>query len=279
VTDATSSLRHRTRRDPPEGARIRDLEQRLARRERELAAAADALETLSQSISHELRAPLRAIDNFAEILLKEHAAALDAEGVRLLRIVRRNTGRMGQLVAGVLAYAQAVRREPVLTRFGLEALAREAVDALPARPRRPEVALRIAAMPDWYADRGALREVLLELLGNAAKFSQGRGAQARVEIAARAAETELICSVSDNGAGFEPQYEHKLFHLFQRLHGAEEFDGLGVGLAIVRLLIEAQGGRVWASGAPGKGAMVSFALPRREAGQIPAEGGGGGRHD
>jgi signal transduction histidine kinase len=267
VTDATSSLRDRAPRERLEAAaRLRELEQRLARRERQLAAAAEVLETLSHSIAHELRAPLRAIDNFSEILLEEHAAALDEEGVRLLRIVRRNAGRMGRLVTGVLAFAQAARREPVPAWFGFDALASEVL-ATSTRPDPATVTLRLAPMPDWYADRSALREALLELLGNAVKFSAGRGGEARIEIAAWASDAELVCSVSDNGAGFEPQFAHKLFRLFQRLHDVEEFDGLGVGLAIVRRLIESQGGRVWATGTPGEGATVSFALPRREQGR------------
>ena len=272
MADARAKVRDPTRRhDPLEGsARIRELEQRLDRRDRELAATAEVLEALSHSIAHELRAPLRAIDNFSEILLKQHAAGLDSEGVRLLRVVRRNTGRMGSLVTGVLAFAQAARREPILTRFSFEALvsevlASEALHAAPAPLGRGSVMLRLAPMPDWYADRGAVREVLLELLANAVKFADGLGDGARIEIASRVLETELVCTVSDNGAGFEQQYAHKLFQLFQRLHGADEFDGLGVGLAIVRRLIESQGGRVWASGTPGQGATVAFALPRREA--------------
>lgn len=277
MADATGRRRDPTRRhDPPEAsARIRELEQRLGRCERDLAATAEALEALSHSIAHELRAPLRAIDNFSEILLKEHAPALDPEGVRLLRVVRRNTGRMGTLVAGVLAFAQAARREPTLTRFSFEALASEVLQAVSAPPGRMSVTLRLAPMPDWYADRGAVREVLLELLANAIKFTGGRGDAARIEIASRVVDGELVCAVSDNGAGFEPQYAHKLFHLFQRLHGAEEFDGLGVGLAIIRRLIESQGGRVWASGTPGQGATVAFALPRREAGpEVDSSDGG-----
>ena len=267
MTDARGRLRDRTRRrDPPEAStRIRELERCLERRERDLAAAAEALDALNHSLSHELRAPLRAIDNFSEILLKEHAAALDAEGVRLLRVVRRNTGRMGRLLAAVLAFAQAARREPIPIRFSFEELASEVLQASSARLGQAAVTLQVAPMPDWYADRRAVREVLLELLANAVKFSSGRGAEARIEIACRPLEAELVCAVSDNGAGFEPQYAHKLFRPFQRLHGVEEFEGLGVGLAIVRRLIEAQGGRVWASGATGKGAIVSFALPRREA--------------
>lgn len=273
MTDATGRLRDRTRRRyPPEAsARIRELEQRLARRERDLAAAAEVLDALSHCISHELRAPLRAIDNFSEILLEEHAATLDAEGVRLLRVVRRNAGRMGNLVTGVLAFARAARRQPILTRFSFEALASEVLQGLSEHVGRNSVTLNAAPMADWFADRGALREVLHELLANAIKFSSPRGDQARIEITCRVLEAELTCAVHDNGAGFEPQYAHKLFRLFQRLHGAEEFDGLGVGLAIVRRLIEAQGGRVWASGAPGQGATVSFALPRREEG---VKGGG-----
>ena len=268
MADPRAKLRDPTRHDPLEaGMRIRELEQRLDRRERDLAATAEVLEALSHSIAHELRAPLRAIDNFSEILLKEHAAGLDGEGVRLLRVVRRNTGRMGSLVTGVLAFAQAARREPILTRFSFEALANEVVEAVSAARGRTNMTLRLAPMPDWYADRGAVREVLLELLANAVKFAGGLRDGARIEIASRVLETELVCTVSDNGVGFEQQYAHKLFHLFQRLHGAEEFDGLGVGLAIVRRLIESQGGRVWASGVPGQGATVAFALPRREAGR------------
>lgn len=266
VANATSSLRGFTRRGSPEAdMRAREVEQRLARRERDLAAAAEILEALSHSFAHELRAPLRAIDSFSGILLAEHAAQLDAEGVRLLQVVRRNAGRMGHLITGVSAFAQAARREPASTRFGFGALVTEVLEAASARTGQASVTLRLATMPQWYADRDALREVLAELLANAIKFSAGRGAQARIEIAAQALQTELVCSVSDNGAGFDPQYAHKLFHLFQRLHGAEEFEGLGIGLAIVRRLIESQAGRVWASGAPGEGATVSFALPRASA--------------
>jgi light-regulated signal transduction histidine kinase (bacteriophytochrome) len=277
VADARGRLRDPTRRhDPPKvTTRIRELEQRLARRERDLAAAGRVLEALIHSISHELRAPLRAIDNFSEILLEEHAAALDAEGTRLLRIVRRNAVKMGALVTGVLAFAQAARREPIPTRFSFEALATEVLQGISGRLARSRVTLLFAPMPDWYADRGALREVLVELLANAIKFTGGRGDEACIEVTSRAVETELVCAVSDNGAGFDPQYTHKLFHLFQRLHEADEFEGLGVGLAIVRRLIEAQGGRVWATGAPGQGATVSFALPRREAGHEADNSGGG----
>jgi light-regulated signal transduction histidine kinase (bacteriophytochrome) len=277
VADATGRLRNRSRRhDPPEtGARIRELEQRLGRRERDLAAIAEVLDALSHSIAHELRAPLRAIDNFSQILLERHARALDEEGLRLLRVVRRNAGRMGSLVSGVLAFAQAARREPILTRFRFETLASEVLQPIPASIGRTRVTLCLAPMPDWYADRAAVREVLLELLTNALKFTAGRGDAGRIELSSQVVATELICAVSDNGAGFEQQYAHKLFHLFQRLHDPEEFDGLGVGLATVRRLIEAQGGRVWASGAPGEGATVSFALPRREADHELAHGDGG----
>lgn len=272
MADARGRLRDPTRRhDPPEeSARIRELEQRLDRRERDLATTAEVLEALSHSIAHELRAPLRAIDNFSEILLKEHAAALDPEGVRLLRVVRRNTGRMGSLVTGVLAFAQAARRKPTLTRFSFEELVSEVLQALSAPLGRTSMTLHLP-MSDWYADRSAVRDVLLELLANAIKFTRERGDDARIEITSRIVESDLVCAVSDNGAGFEQQYAHKLFHLFQRLHDAEEFDGLGVGLAIVRRLIESQGGRVWASGAPGHGATVSFALPRREAAEARGE--------
>lgn len=268
MADARGRLRDPTRRhDPPEeSARIRELEQRLDRRERDLATTAEVLEALSHSIAHELRAPLRAIDNFSEILLKEHAAALDPEGVRLLRVVRRNTGRMGSLVTGVLAFAQAARRKPTPTRFSFEELVSEVLQALSAPLGRTSMTLHLVPMSDWYADRSAVRDVLLELLANAIKFTRERGDDARIEITSRIVESDLVCAVSDNGAGFEQQYAHKLFHLFQRLHDAEEFEGLGVGLAIARRLIESQGGRVWASGVPGQGATVAFALPRREAG-------------
>ena len=192
MTDATGRVRDRPRREPREGsARIRELERRLGQRERDLAAARDLLAALSHSIAHELRAPLRAIDNFSAILLEEHANRLDAEGVRLLRVVRRNAGRMGQLVTGVLAFAQAARREPILTRFSFETLVSEVLQGMSECLGRTSVSLRLAPLPDWCADRAAVREVLLELLANAVKFSGGRGPEARIEIASRVVEDEL----------------------------------------------------------------------------------------
>jgi light-regulated signal transduction histidine kinase (bacteriophytochrome) len=241
-------------------ARNRQLEKRVADLTQHLEAAVKDLESFSYSVSHDLRAPLRAIDNFSTILQQEYGDKLDAEGRRLIAIVRKNASRMGVLIKDILAFAQAGDRELILADIDLERLCREVLDDLAPSFTGRQVNVQVHALPHIRADTAVIRKVLMNLLANAVKFTRPREV-ARIEIEAHVAGNEVVCSVKDNGVGFEPEYGGKLFGIFQRLHDAEEFEGTGIGLGIVKRIIDKHGGRVWAEGLPGVGATFYFSLP------------------
>jgi light-regulated signal transduction histidine kinase (bacteriophytochrome) len=236
------------------------LEKRVAELTQQLQAAAKDLENFSYSVSHDLRAPLRAIDNFSSILDEEYGDKLDAEGRRLIAVVRKNAARMGMLIKGILAFAHAGDRDLILADIDLEALVRDVLDELTPTFAGRKVDIQIGALPHVTADTAVIRKVLLHLVANAIKFTRPC-AQAQIQIDARLAGNEVVCSVKDNGVGFEPEYGHKLFGIFQRLHDSEEFEGTGIGLGIVKRSIDKHGGRVWAEGSPGMGATFYFSLP------------------
>jgi PAS domain S-box-containing protein len=237
------------------------LERRVAERTQELETAVKDLESFSYSVSHDLRAPLRAIDNFSSILQEEHAGGLDDEGHRLINVVRKNAARMGTLIDDMLAFARAGRRELMLADIDLEALVREVLDELAPASVARQINVSVGPLPRARADVSALRQVLMNLLGNAFKFTRPR-AVAQIEVRGEALGHETVYSVRDNGVGFEPQYAQKLFGIFQRLHDVDEFEGTGIGLGIVKRIVDKHGGRVWAEGAPDRGATFYFALPR-----------------
>jgi light-regulated signal transduction histidine kinase (bacteriophytochrome) len=236
------------------------LERRVAELTQQLDTAVRDLETFSYSVSHDLRAPLRAIDNFSSILHKEYGDKLDAEGRRLIAVVRKNAARMGTLIKDILAFAHAGERELILADIDLQALARDVLDELAPSFSGRRVSVQMHELPHIRADTAAIRKVLLNLLANAIKFTRPREL-AQIEIRATVAGNDSICSVKDNGVGFEPEYGHRLFGIFQRLHDAEEFEGSGVGLGIVKRIIDKHGGRVWAEGSPGVGATFYFSIP------------------
>jgi light-regulated signal transduction histidine kinase (bacteriophytochrome) len=238
------------------------LERRVAELTQQLEAAGKDLESFSYSVSHDLRAPLRAIDNFSSILHREYGDRLDAEGRRLIAVIRKNAARMGTLIKDVLAFAHAGDRELILADIDLEALSRDVLEELTPFFAGRQIDVQMHGLPHIRADTAALRKVLLNLLANAIKFTRPRE-RAQSEIRAIVAGNESICSVKDNGVGFEPEYGHRLFGIFQRLHDVEEFEGTGVGLGIVKRIIDKHGGRVWAEGSPGVGATFYFSLPAR----------------
>ena len=250
ITIPAEELRHRNLQ----------LQKQVAELTQRLEAAAKDLENLSYCVSHDLRAPLRAIDNFSSILHEEYGDKLDAEGRRLIAVVRKNAGRMGTLIKDILAFAHAGDRELIPADIDLQALARDVLEELAPSFAGRQVNVQIHPLPHVTADTALLRKVLLNLLGNAIKFTRPR-AQALIEIDARLSGHEVVCSVKDNGVGFEPEYGHKLFGIFQRLHDSEEFEGTGIGLGIVKRSIDKHGGRVWAEGSPGAGATFYFTLP------------------
>ncbi|MEI7995312.1 MAG: ATP-binding protein, partial [Methylococcaceae bacterium] len=237
-----------------------ELEQHVLERTAELEAANADLESFSYSVSHDLRAPLRAIDGFSTILREDYAAQLDAEGQRLFQVVSDNAKKMGQLIDDILFLSRASRHEMLINRIDIKALAQEVWDNLATDRTRRAIEFRLSDLPMAYADNSALRQVLQNLLGNAIKFTRGR-TPAIIEMGGTVEGKEAIYFIRDNGAGFDMIYADKLFGLFQRLHSMTEFEGTGVGLAIVKRFIIKHGGRVWAEGKPGEGATFWFTLP------------------
>ncbi len=240
-----------------------ELEVRVAERTAQLAAANQELEAFSYSVSHDLRTPLRAIDGFSGILLEDYAGKLDDEGKRLLNVVRDNTVRMGQLIDDILKFSRAGRLELSYSEIDMEELARSVYEELRSSITGREVPVEIEHLPPAMGDRAMMRQVFANLLSNAIKFTRTKE-DARVKVAGSVAGNEAIYLVQDNGVGFDMQYVGKLFGVFQRLHGVAEFEGTGIGLAIVKRVVTRHGGRVWAEGKVGEGATIYFALPVKE---------------
>jgi len=240
-----------------------ELEQRVRERTAQLQAANQELEAFSYSVSHDLRTPLRAIDGFSKILLDGYADKVDEEGKRLLRVVRNNTGRMSQLIDDMLQFSRTGRVELNFAAVDMDKLARGVVDELCANGVCAPLQLQIAPLPPAHGDSSMLRQVFMNLLANAIKFSRGR-ASPRIEVGAEENNDETVYHVSDNGVGFDMRFADKLFGVFQRLHSVSEFEGTGIGLAIVKRIVTRHGGRVWAEGSPGDGATIYFALPKKE---------------
>jgi PAS domain S-box-containing protein len=236
------------------------LEERVRARTAELEATLRELEAFSYSVSHDLRAPLRAIDGFSRIVLEDHGAQLDAEARGYLERVRSAVQRMGVQIDDLLELSRVGRAEMRLTTVDLTRLAHEVVEQLRAGDPARAVQVTIAPGMAGQGDERLLRLVLENLLGNAWKYTR-RTPAARVEFSAAPQRDETVYRVCDNGAGFDMAYADKLFRPFQRLHRVEEFEGTGVGLAIVARIVARHGGRVWAEGQPGQGACFSFALP------------------
>lgn len=240
------------------------LEQRVAQRTEQLEAANHELEAFSYSVSHDLRAPLRAIDGYSHILLEDYTDKLDDEGRRILRAVSDSTRRMGQLIDDILKFSRSGRSEMATTDIDMEQLAREALHEV--APGEGPLRVDIGALPHVQGDRAMLRQVFVNLLANAVKFSRSRAAP-RIVVDGTVNGNEAVYTVKDNGVGFDDRQVDKLFGVFQRLHGIAEFEGTGIGLAIVKRIVSRHGGRVWAEGRVGEGALIGFALPR-----TPAQG-------
>ncbi len=233
----------------------------LRERTLQLEAANEALGSFTYSVSHDLRAPLRAIDGYADMLVEDHGGALVPDARRLLGVIRGNARRMGRLIDDLLAFSRLGRSEIARTPVDVAALVHGVVDELRRLEPARSVTVTVGELPSVHADGSMLRQVFANLLGNAWKFTGGR-ADATIDVRGRRERDETIFSVRDDGAGFDARFAGKLFGVFQRLHRAEEFDGTGVGLAIVQRIVQRHGGRVWAQGEVGRGATFSFALPR-----------------
>jgi PAS domain S-box-containing protein len=236
-----------------------ELEQRVAERTVQLQTSNKELESFAYSVSHDLRAPLRAIDGFSQALLDEYAPKLDEEGRRYFERVRMAAQRMSQLIDDMLALSRVTRGEMTMRQVDLSDLAQEVADELSRRAPERKVRFTITPNAEAIVDACLLRGVLENLLGNAWKFTSKRQ-EAKIEFGLTEKEGERVFFVRDNGAGFDMRYSHKLFGVFRRLHNAEEFEGTGIGLATTRRIIERHGGRTWAEGVVDQGATFYFTL-------------------
>jgi len=222
------------------------------------------LEAFAYSVSHDLRAPLRAISGFAEALTEDCGPLLDAEGKRYLARIQDNAHKMGQLIDDLLAFSRLGRQPMTVTRIDMGALARAVFDELAALAPTRRLTLKIGSVPPALGDGTLVRQVLANLLSNAIKFRKTRS-QALIEFGYLPGSDGGTYYVKDNGVGFDMQYAGKLFGVFQRLHPIAEFEGTGVGLALVQRIVMRHGGRVWAEGAVDQGATFCFTLPKGEA--------------
>jgi two-component system sensor histidine kinase/response regulator len=237
-----------------------ELQERERARSEELAAAYRDLESFSYSISHDLRAPLRTIDSFAQILETDFAERLGEEGMRLTGVIRRGSKTLDELIVGLLEFSRVGRERFEVERIDMTALADAAAAEARSSYTSPVPLIQIGELPETAGDATVLRQVWCNLIGNALKYSAKR-AEPRIMVSGRIEHGEAIYSVEDNGAGFDMRYADKLFGVFQRLHRHDEFVGTGVGLAIVQRIVTRHGGRIWATGALDAGACFQFALP------------------
>lgn len=246
-----------------------NLERTVLNRTEELRRANTELEGFSYTVSHDLRAPLRAIDGYSRILEEDYGASLDTEARRYLGTVRSETRRMGELIDDLLAFSQLGRKPLTPDRIDLAGMACEIIEELQRDIGGRSIDLRMGTLPMARADRGTIRQVMVNLLSNAVKYSGHGEGTIVIELEGRTVGREHIYTVRDYGAGFDMKYADKLFGVFQRLHSDAEFEGTGVGLAIVERVIARHGGRVWAESRVGEGATFSFALPV-ESSPVPA---------
>jgi len=256
-------------------AEVRDLnaelEQRVEQRTRALAAANRELESFSYSVSHDLRAPLRTIDGFSQILIDEYADVLDEAGKGYLERVRAGSQRMAKLIDDLLELARVTRRDLQIRRCDLSAMARDILRELRTSAPERTVQFKVAERMQVAADEGLLSIALDNLLRNAWKFT-GLEAEAVIEVGFVDADGARTFFVRDNGVGFDMAYVDKLFGAFQRLHSETEFQGTGIGLALVQRVIRRHGGQVWAEAEPGRGATFYFSLPMAAYAAEPAAG-------
>jgi PAS domain S-box-containing protein len=236
------------------------------RRARETAESVNReLEAFSYSVSHDLRAPLRHIGGFADLLLKHAGGVLDTAGRGYLDRIASSVDRMGQLIDDLLAFSRMGRAEMRRSKVDLGRLVREVRKEVGEGVNGRSIDWQVGDLPEVEADPALLRLVFTNLISNAVKYTRTR-LEARIEIGARSSNGDTAVFVRDNGVGFDMRYAHKLFGVFQRLHSPQEFEGNGIGLANVRRIIQRHGGRTWAEGQAGRGATFYFSLPKQEGG-------------
>jgi len=243
---------------------IQELNEQLTRRSTDLSATNKELEAFAYSISHDLRAPLRHMVGFTELLQKNSSSLLDEKGPRYMMMILESAKRMGSLIDDLLAFSRIGRAETRETTVSLDQLVREVQNEMLSETEGRNVTWKIGSLPDLYGDRSMLKMVLVNLISNAVKFSRTRP-QPEIEIGCTEKRKDgVVLFVRDNGVGFDMKYVNKLFGVFQRLHRPEEFEGTGIGLATVQRIIHRHGGQVWAEAQVGGGATFYLSFPRHK---------------
>ncbi len=226
----------------------------------QLEAANKELEAFAYSVSHDLRGPLRAIDGFSRIIIEDYADRLDAEGNRLLEVIRNNTRKMDELISDMLALSRVSRLDMTFTTIDMTKMAAAAFSENVPPEVQQKFKFSIAALPPATADPTLMRQVWVNLITNAVKYTLPKEDR-RIEVGGYQQDGNNVYYVKDSGVGFNPAYAHKLFGVFQRLHKVEDFEGTGVGLAIVQRVVQRHGGSTWAEGKVDEGATFYFSIP------------------
>jgi PAS domain S-box-containing protein len=258
ILETSNDITERKRREEE----IQGLNQELAERSTQLESINKELEAFAYSVSHDLRAPLRHIAGFTELLHKKVSSVVDEKSNRYIAMILDSAKRMGNLIDDLLAFSRIGRAETQKTAVSLAQLVREALADVRQDTEGRNIAWKIGALPEFYGDRSMLRLVLVNLISNAIKFTRTRP-QAEIEIGcADGNKDNLVVFVRDNGVGFDMKYVNKLFGVFQRLHESDAFEGTGIGLATVQRIIHRHGGKVWAEGVVDSGATFYFSAPK-----------------
>ena len=239
-----------------------ELEERVRERTGELEAANKELEAFSYSVSHDLRTPLRAVEGFSRILEEQSAGRLDAGDQRLLGVIRGETLRMKKLIDDLLSFSRMAQRTADSSEIDMKKLAEEVIQDCAGDGTGRQIRFNLGSLLPALGDRMMVRQALVNLIGNAVKYTRPK-AEAEIELGSRSEGNENVYWIKDNGVGFDPRYSDKLFVVFQRLHSEEEFEGTGVGLALVQRIVHRHGGRVWAEGKVNGGATFHFTLRNR----------------
>jgi PAS domain S-box-containing protein len=238
-----------------------ELEQRVQERTAQLEMMVKELEAFTYSISDDMRGPLRAIDGFSRVLVEEYDSKVDAEGKRLLNIIRSNAQCMSELIDGLLTFSRLGRQPLDQVDINMQELAKATFDEVQAANRQRKVSIELQALPPAFGDRNMVRQIFYNLIANAFKFTRPRE-NASIEIGCQDSGNQYTYYVRDNGIGFDMQYSPKLFGVFQRLHNVDDFEGSGVGLALAQRIVLRHGGRIWAEGKVDQGATFYFSLPK-----------------
>lgn len=267
LLEANRALAHQIEEEEKRAAELLLINNELAyqieekeKKTAELEAAVKELESFSYSVSHDLRAPLRAINGFAQVLAEDYLEQIDAEGKVFLEEIISNSRKMGQLIDNLLEFSRVGKQAVTMYTVDVGQLVSDVLTELKQLEPNRQITIRVQKLAKCQGDRNMLKQVFINLLSNAFKYTSKKQ-EAIVEIGSYTEDSNQVYYIKDNGAGFDMRYYDKLFGVFQRLHSSNEFDGTGVGLAIVQKIIAKHGGKVWAEATVNKGACFYISLP------------------